>query len=220
MVCRVVVFKVGTAIVECLAVGSPEGEHLELRGILLDVRDLVLYHVIGDEVALGVEHLNLIGIGDVEGLLRLVRGIDDNGQGGVPGRIDTGGEQRVVSHIDLPYLTVVGDDSAPQVLTGMKLHALRIVLLVAVTVDALSLRGCRAEHIVVDDALVVVLETALADGQFLVRYIRRRDETVADVGINRVVGDIDGEGLIAHPLAVVLREHLHADGLSFGFLLQ
>ena len=50
----------------------------------------------------------------------------------------------------------------------MELHAVRVVLLVVVTVDALALSTLRAEHVAIDDALVIVLKTTLADGQVFV----------------------------------------------------
>ena len=52
----------------------------------------------------------------------------------------------------------------------MELHALWIVLLVVMTVDALSLRAIafRTEYVVEDDALVIVLQTALTDGQVFI----------------------------------------------------
>ena len=41
--------KMGTAVIECLAVGCPEGEYLELVGIVLDIGDLVFRYIGGME---------------------------------------------------------------------------------------------------------------------------------------------------------------------------
>ena len=46
-------------------------------------------------------------------------------------------------------------------LTGMELHALRIVLLVVMAVDALAGNLLTTEHVVDDNVLVVVFQTAL-----------------------------------------------------------
>ena len=207
------VFEVGTAIVQRLAIGSPGREHLQLRGIVLQVRHLVPCHVVGDEVALRIKHLDLVRIRHLEDLTRLVRGIDDEVKPGMPGGIDTCREDGVVAHIDLPYLSVVGHHRTSQVLTCMELHACGVILLVVMTVDALSfaLPFLAAQDIVVDHTLIVGLQTALTDGQFLVADIRGVDETVAEVGIDAVLGHIDIEGFVFRPLSVVTREHLHPD---------
>ena len=89
----------------------------------------------------------------------------------MPGRIDTSREDRVVAHIDFANLSVIGNDGTAMILTGMELHTFRVILLIVVAVDTLSLSTLRAKDVVIDDALVVVLQTALADGQFFIRDI-------------------------------------------------
>ena len=97
-----------------------------------------------------------------------VRGIDDQFQPRMPRRIDTCRKNGVITHVHLLDLSIISDDCTAEVLTGMKLHALRVILLVVMTVNALSSFFKTAEHIVIDDTLVIVLQTTLTDGQRLV----------------------------------------------------
>ena len=219
---RVGVFEVRTAIIQRLAVGRPAGEYLQLVGVVLDVRHLIALHVVGYHVALGVEHLNLVRVCHLERLTRQVRGINDEFQPRVPGGIHTCRQDGVVAHIDFPHLAVVGDDRSAHVLTGVELHALRVKLLVVVAVDALTtLLALRAtQDVVVDDALVVVLQTTLADGQFLIADVRRIDQAVAQVRVDAVLRHVDVERLVLRPLTVVAGVHLHSDALVQGFLHQ
>ena len=143
----------------------------------------------------------------------LVGRIDDELQPRVPSGIDASREDGVVLHVHLLQLTVVGNDGATTLLTGMKLHALRVSLLVMVAVDALSLLLEAAKHIVVDDTLVVVLQTTLADGQGLVADERGWNETIAEIRVNAVCRHIDIEGLIVRPLVVVAGIDIDVDGL-------
>ena len=135
---RVLILKVGTAEVESLAIGSPAGEHLKLRGVVLQVGHLVLVNVVGNDVAGLVIHLNLVGVGDVEILEGLVGGIHNQVQRGMPGRIHTCREDGVVLHVDFLQLAVHGQHGSTIRLAGMKLHPLRVVGLIVVAVDALS----------------------------------------------------------------------------------
>ena len=80
--------EVGTTVIDGLAVGGPEREDLELCRIVLDVGHLVLLHVVGNEVAGRVEHLNLVQVAGVEAQAGVVGGIDDERQPRMPGRID------------------------------------------------------------------------------------------------------------------------------------
>ena len=212
------IFEVGAAIVEPLAVGSPAGEHLHLVGIVLQIHHLISLNVVDNQVALGVEHLNLVRVLHLKHLAGLVGGIDDELQPRMPGGIDASREDGVVLHAHLPHLAVVGNHRTAEVLTGVELHARGVVLLVVVAVDALSFAGAllAAEDVVVDDALVVVLQMALADGQFLVAHVGGRDESIAQVRVDAVVGDVDVEGLVLRPLASVAGIDLHADALGSG----
>ena len=149
----------------------------------------------------------------MESLLRLVGGIDDELQPGMPGGIHAGREQVVVLHVYLAHLAIVGDNRSAQVLAGMELHPVGVVLLVVVAVDALARRTFGAEHIVVDHALIVVFQTALADGQVLVGDVRGGNQSVADVGVDGIGRHNDVERLIARPLSLVAGIDLHLDGL-------
>ena len=132
----------------------------------------------------------------------------------MPGRIDAGRQQRVVLHVDFAHLTVVGNDRAAMVQTGVELHALRVVLLVVMAVHTLARHILAAEHVVDDDSLVVVLQAALVDGQFLETDVRRCDEAIANPGVYAVGRDGDGERLVARPLVGMARKDLHLDALA------
>ena len=128
----------GAAVVQLGAIGAPCGEHLELGRVVLDVNHAVVLYIVGNEVAGTIENLDLIRIGGVERLVGGVSGVDDEWQRGVPCGIDAGREKRVVLHVDFAQLAIVGHNGAAKVLAGVELHALGIVLLVAVAVDALA----------------------------------------------------------------------------------
>ena len=140
----------------------------------------------------------------------------------MPSGIYTCRQDGVVTHIDFPHLAVVGYQRTAQILTGVELHTLRIILLVVVTVDTLTARRAfrATQDIVVDDALIVILQTTLADGQFLIADVRRINQAVAQVGVDAVLRHINVERLILRPLSVVTGVNLHADVLVQGFLHQ
>ena len=98
----------------------------------------------------------------------------------------------------------------------MELHASRIVLLVVVAVDALAVALETAEHVVVDDALVIVFQTTLTDGKRLVADERGRNKTETQVGVNAVRRHMDGERLIVRPLISVACKDVNADVTALG----
>ena len=102
----------------------------------------------------------------------------------------------------------------------MELHTTGIVLLVTVTVDALACLFRAAEHIVDHHRLVVVLQTALVQCQFLVSDIAGRNQAIADIGIYRVRRYRYLEGAIALPLLIVPDKQLDADSLANGLRHQ
>ena len=53
-------------------------------------------------------------------------------------------------------------------MTGVELHTVRIILLVVVAVNTLPFATFSTKHIVIDHALVVVLQTALVDRQLFI----------------------------------------------------
>ena len=102
----------------------------------------------------------------------------------------------------------------------MKLHPLRVVGLVVVAVDALSVFLQCAQYVVVDHTLVIVLQAPLVDGQSLVGYKRGGYQSVADIGIDGVGRHIDTERLVACPLVIRLCEDIHLYLASLGFFCQ
>ena len=89
----------------------------------------------------------------------------------MPGRIDAGRQQRVVAHVYLLDGAVVGNQCATMCLTGMKLHAVGVALLIAVAVDTLATALCGAKHIIYEHLLVEVLQAALVQGELLIGNI-------------------------------------------------
>ena len=138
----------------------------------------------------------------------------------MPCRIDASRKNRVILHAYLLDGSIVGYDGTTHVMTGVELHSVRIVLLVVMAVDTLSLSTFRTEQIIIDDALVIVFQTALIDGQLLIGHIRGRNESIADIGIDRVWRDKDVEGLVACPAVILLRIDLYLDGIALGSLFQ
>ena len=86
------------------------------------------------------------------------------------------------------------------------------------TIDALSFHFLTAQHIVVDHALVVILQATLTDGQLLVRDERRVNTTIADIGIYGIRRYEDLERLEARPLIIFACIHLHLNGSALGLV--
>ena len=153
----------------------------------------------------------------MEVLVCFVGGINDELQPRVPSRIDAGREDGIVPHVHLFDVAVVGDDGAAVLLSGMKLHAVGVVLLVVVAVDALTVVLEATKHVVVDDALVVVLQAALTNGERLIADKRGWNEAVAEVGVDAVFRDEDAERFVVRPLVAALCKDIYFDGIAFGF---
>ena len=102
----------------------------------------------------------------------------------------------------------------------MELHALRVILLVVMTVDTLSGSSIRTKHIIINNTLIKVFQTALIDGQLLIIGIRRRYESVAEIGIDRVGRHMDAEGLKACPLTILAGIGLYLNGLTLGYIRE
>ena len=83
----------------------------------------------------------------------------------MPRRINACREDGVVGHIHLVGLPFIHNDGSTVILACVELHLLGIVHLIVVAVDALSVHLVATKHVVVDDALVVVLEATLVDGE-------------------------------------------------------
>ena len=216
----VLTLKVGAAVIEHLTIRSPRWEYLKLAVAILQVRHLVSLHVIDNDVALLVAHLHLVGVNSMEVLTGLVGSIDNEVQPRVPGWINASREDRVVAHVHLLQFAVIGNNRTTQVLTGVELHALWIVVLIMVTIDALAILLETAEDIVVDNTLVVVLQTTLIDGQRLVGDERRSNQTIADIGIDGVWRHEYLEGFEAGPLVTVSCIDINGNRLALGFLSQ
>ena len=136
----------------------------------------------------------------------------------MPGWIDTSREDGVVAHIHLLDLAVVGNDSATALLTGMELHALWVVLLIVVTVDTLTLLLKTTQHIVVDDALIIVFQTTLTDGERLVTDERRMNQSVTQPTVDTIGRNEDAEGFIVCPLVSLLGIDINGDLATSGLL--
>ena len=221
MVNAIAEFEVGAAVVERAAVGGPEGIDLKLGGVGLDGGHLVFLHVVGNEVAGGIEHLNLVAVGSMKALSGVVRRKDHEGQRGVPCGIDAGRDDAVVAHVDLAHLTVVGNDGAAHILAGVKEHAVGVVLLIVVAVDALPTLLGAAQQVVHHHALVVVLQAALVQGEIFVGDVGGRDESVAEPGVDAIRRHVEGKRLIALPLIVAIAGiDIDGDVAALGLLEQ
>ena len=208
---RIEELEMGAAIIECLAIGRPDREHLKLSFLIFDIGHLVLGHIIGYQVAHSVKYLDFIEVAGMEALTGLIRGIDDQREPRVPGRIDAGREDGVVAHIGLTQLAIIGNHSTPMELTGMELHATGVVLLVVVTIDALTCGFLTTKHIVDHHLLLVILQTTLVQGQFLIGHIARRDESITQIRIDAIARNGNMEGLVSPPLLIKLDKHLDID---------
>ena len=174
-------------IVERAAVRAPRGERLELPGGAVDVLHGVRLDIVENEVAGIVDDLHLLGVKGVEDLPRLVDGVGDEVQRGMPGGIDAGAESGVCLEVDLCNLVTADEEGTAHGLTNMELALLLLVPVAwKVAVDALALIAVLEAHILVDDTLVEVLEATLVEGQLFVGNVGRAYETVGDVGIYRL----------------------------------
>ena len=163
--------EMGTAVIDRLTIWGPDGEHLKLVFLILDIGHFVLGHIIGYQVAHGIKHLNFIKVTRMETLTGLVRGIDNQREPRVPGGVDTSRKDGVVAHVNLTQLAIIGNDGTTMELTGMKLHTLGIIHLVVVTVDTLTRRFLATKHIIHHHLFIVILQTTLVQGQFLISHI-------------------------------------------------
>src|SRR5574344_1387350 len=104
-------------------------------------------------------------------LPRTVGGIYNQLQPRMPAGIHARADYRVALHVHLFDFSIVCNDGSALKLSCMELHALRIIVLVVMAVDTLSVLFRSAEHVVVDDAFIIILQAALVDGQFLISDI-------------------------------------------------
>ena len=81
--------EVGAAVIERLAIRSPNGEDFKLIDIVLEIGHLVLFHIIGYQVAHSIKDLDFIEVARMEALAGPVGGIGNQRKPRVPGRIDT-----------------------------------------------------------------------------------------------------------------------------------
>ena len=125
-------------------------------------------------------------MGGVETLSSQVRGVYDQFEPRVPSGIDTCRKDGVITHVHLLNMTVVGNDGTTIVLTGVELHAFRIVLLVVVTIDTLGILLKTTEYVIVYDAFIIILQTTLIDSQRLVTDERGMDEAITQIAVNTI----------------------------------
>ena len=98
-------------------------------------------------------------------------------------------------------------------LTGVELHTAGVVLLVIMTVDALTRRLLTTKHIIDHDLLVIIFQATLVQGQLLIGDIAGRDESVAEIGVDTVGRDRDVEGPVPPPFLVEPGKDLDIDSL-------
>ena len=159
-------------------------------------------------------------INGMETLQCLIGRIYNQRQPRVPGRIDTSREDGVVLHVNLTHLTVVGDNSTSLILASMELHALWIVLLIMVTINTLSVFFKATKHIVIDNALVIVFQTTLINGQGFITNERRENETVTQVTVNAIRRHEDTERLVVRPLVCLTSVDINGNGTTLSLLCK
>ena len=185
----VVVLEMSRAIVECAAIGCPAGEALEFVVECTDVAHFVVLHIVEDEVALAVLHLDLCPTLGVERLSGVVGGVCDEREGGVPRGIDTSRNGGVGLEVYLGGGVVVDNHGSAMPLTHVELHVMSVEVLIGVAVDTLSVGLARDDKVVEDVALVEVGEVALVDAQHLVCHIGWIYESVRHIGVDVLFGN-------------------------------
>ena len=138
----------------------------------------------------------------------------------MPGGIDTCRQDRVITHINLLNLSIVGNDRTPHILTGVELHSVRIILLKVVTINTLTICVLRTEHVVIDNTFVVVFQTALINRQFFISNIRRRNKAITDIWVDGIGRDIYLKWFKASPAVSILHIQLHIDSTTLSSLSQ
>lgn len=142
----------------------------------------------------------------VEGLCSLVGRESYERQRWMPGGIDAGRECLRGLEIELDGLAAIAyDEGATPVLAHVEEHVAAIIVLVAVTIDALALRLGGDTPIIIYIARREVLEATLLDAQLLIADVGRLDETIGDIRVDAVAGHGDGEGIESYPSALRIR---------------
>ena len=101
-------------------------------------------------------------------------------------------------------------------LSHVELHIGCPVVLIRVTVDALSVFLARDNHVVVDVALVEVGEVTLTDAEHLVSHIRGEDETIGDIWVDFFLRHIDVERCVCKPFSVFVCKHCYLDTFTLS----
>ena len=138
----------------------------------------------------------------------------------MPCRVNTSRQNGVIFHVNLTHQPIIGYHSATIFLARMELHSFRTILLIIMAVNALSTLFWTAQHIIIDNILIVVFQTALIDRQILITDIGWWDKSITQMGIYRVRWHINIKWLITRPLVIVTCKHLNLDGLSISFFNQ
>ena len=134
----------------------------------------------------------------------------------MPGRIDTRRDGIVALQVDPRYLTVVHDDGTAVGQTHVEEHVVRLVVLIAVAVDALAFLSVVHGDLVVEDLrLLKRSEVALGNLHKGPCYIRRFDQTVRHIVVDGLRGNADLEGIERQPFIVLLLSpDFHLDALA------
>ena len=124
----------------------------------------------------------------VEDLLREVGRISDKGQSRMPMSIGSRSEYAVMFNHYLMCLLAVSEDSTFVVLSYVEVHAIGVVVLEVMTVDAMRLFGIVVAIVLVDGVDVEVSQIALIDAELEVEFVAWLDEAVGHVRINVFLG--------------------------------
>ena len=150
----------------------------------------------------------------VEHLVRQVGGECNQFGCGMPCGIDTSGDGIVAFQIDLGDFAVADDDSAPSGDTSVKQHVVSLVVLIAVTVDALALRVVAADLVVEDLCLFERGEITLSNLHVVIDDIRWLDEAIGQIFVDRLIGHMYLERGERQPLVLFLSPNLYLEAFA------
>ena len=136
----------------------------------------------------------------------------------MPGRVDTSGDRIVALQIHSRHLAVVDDDSTSIRQAHVEEHIVGLVVLIAVAVDALPLRPVIHGDLIIENlSLLERGEVALGNLHVGPRDIRRFDEAIRNIIVDRFLGYIDIKGRERQPFIVfLLSPDFHLDVLALG----
>ena len=123
----------------------------------------------------------------------------------MPGRIDTVKRTFLRFQVDLSDAIFRCQKRATFIATHMKLHiAAPVVILISVAIDASTPFLLNRTAIVDQRTLIKAGQVSLAEAHVLVKDIKRLNQSVREIRINRLLGDEVFDGPVSVPCALFL----------------